>query len=215
MSKKKPLKVLLITFFCAIALIGLTTLTVIFIKSDNSKTQTDLAINTDKFFVAQVAIYNNNFSQNFNGTYKFKRVNFVKISSFNEDAQANIYAKYKVSDTMSLLSAMTKEKKQELETNNETLIIDNGIFQINHNFSPYQYGTIYGNDDYSILTDKNQGKIATVSLTNLSAEDLKNINSDEYVVYHGSELYFSQTKTIVYDGNTYSLDVVYVYDLVK
>lgn len=215
MAKKKPFKVLIITFFCVITLIGITTLAILFIRFDNSNSQPEQNLDTDRFFVAQVAIFNNKYSQNFNGTYKFQRVNFAALSNLSDDVKTKIYENYKVSDTMGLLSAMTEEKKKASKNLNETLIIENGIFQINHNFHPYKYGTVYGNDDYSVLTDSKKNKIATISLTNLSAKELKSINSSDDVVYHGSELYITQTKEFIFDDTTCYLDIVYVYDLVK
>lgn len=214
MAKKKPLKILVITFFCALFLAGVIFLSLNFINFDTEETQSSPAPNTDRYFVAMSAVFNNEYSSNFNGTYKFKRVNFVYFSNLSADIQDKIYAEYKVSDTMGLLNALTSEKSRYVNSNKETLIINNDIFQINHNKKPYLYGTIYGNDDYSIFYNNKGKQIASVSLSNISVNDLKKTDSEEKIIYHGSEIYITQTKEFMIDDKPYSLDLVYVYDLI-
>ncbi len=215
MEKKKTFKVLIITFLCVIFAAGIILAGWIFFKPGTESSPAENEFLADRYFIAQTAIFHNEYSQNYNGTYKFERVNFAYLSKLSSETQAKIYKKYKVSDTMGLLNALTKEKSASVKSTNEILIIEDGTFQFNHNLKPYLYGEIFGNDDYSVLYNSKGSKLYTASLSNLSEDELKDLSSDEQIKYHGAELYLTKTLEIELDDKVYNLSVVYVYKIQK
>jgi len=215
MKKNKVVKVLFIALFSiAIICTGVLSYLFIFKSSEEENPQKDDFF-VDRYYVAQTAIFNDEYSHNFNGIYKFSRINFLHLSKLSSETQSKIFDKYKVNDTMSLIKHFTKLKNADVKNFNETLLIDDGYFQINHNGSPNFIGTIKGTDDYSVVFDANNKTKYTVSLTNLVKEDLENISIDETVKYFGDELYLSTTLEIVIDDISYNLDAVYVYKITK
>ena len=215
MKKNKIFKGLFITFFSiTIICCGILSYLFVFKPTNNEKqpTETDFI---DRFFIAQTAIFNEDFSHNYNGVYKFSRLNFLYVSKLSEKTQQAIYEKFKVDDTMSLIKYFNTQKVEYVKLTNETLIIENNRFQFNHNTKPYQIGQIYGNDDYSVLYNDSYQPLYTVSLTNLSQDKLKETSIEDSLIYFGDELYLTTFIDIEIDEMTYNLEAVYVYKLQK
>lgn len=213
MEKKKKVKVLLITLFSIVLIAAFTVGGYLLFKPSNTSLLTQTQNEADKYFVAQTAIFNEDYSKNYNGVYQFSRINFVNLTNLSDNAIQLIYSNYEVYSTMGLISALIDEKKTEIKSTNEILIIEDGRFQFNHNSSPYLIGSIYGNDDLSVFYSESNKKLYSVSLTTLSEEDLKNINYSEPIEYFGDEIYITKNIKLVINKKTYSFDAIYVYKI--
>lgn len=216
MEKKKKIKTLLITLFLIVIIAAIIVAGyILFRPSTNNISTQNITNEADKYFVAQTAIFNEDYSKNYNGVYKFSRVNFVDLSKLSEDAINLIYQNYKVNSTMGLISSLISEKKSNIKTTNEVLIIEDGRFQFNHNSSPYLIGSIYGNDDLSVFYNESNKKLFSASLTTLSEAELKNINSSETIEYFGDEIYITINIELMINKQPYNFDAVYVYKIQK
>ncbi len=216
MKKKKKLKVLLITLLCLVLAAGAIVSYFVFF-APNKRLQNPLAkpVETNRYQIAQVAVFNEKYSNNYNGNYKFSRINYIDFSSFSSEEIKIILNFYDVDDTMSLIYNLAKQKRNETQANTELLIIQDSRFQFNHGDQPATLGSIYGNDDFSVLYDTAGNKLCSVSLTRLSPNELKNLSKLETNTYHGDEMFLSKPITIWTNETSYTFDVIYVYKIQK
>ena len=216
-NKKKKIKRIFITLFSLLIIFGIAFLGYSLITSSNNQNnqQSEEPQGPSRFFLAQTAIFNNEYSQNYTGVYKFSRINYIYLSKFSEEGLNKIYNYYNVDDTMSLISKLTNMKNTEISSTNESLVIDDGRFQFNHNQKPQTIGTIFGNDDLSYMFDDSNRIMYNASLTNLSQQELESLTEKDQINYHGTELYLTKTIDIEIDKATYSFDLIYVYNLIN
>ncbi len=213
---KKKVKIWLITFFCIIILGAAVACYFIFIRPATGGSNPFVPTTSSKFSVAQNSIFHKDYSKNYNGKYTFSRINYINLKNLSNNDLNYVYNFYGVADTMGLLGVISEQKKTQNESLKEVLIISDYQFHINHNNKPYFSGTIYGNDDYSVVYDVYDTKICYISLTNLSEETLKNTNSTEVLTYHGGELFITRTfKIKVSEEKEICFDVAYVYTIEK
>lgn len=215
MEKKKKVKVLLITLFSIVLIAAIAIGGYLLFKPSNNTTLSNEPAEADKYFVAQTAIFNEEYSHNYNGIYTFARVNYVNLSKLSEDAVSLVYSYYKVNSTMGLINALITEKKNDIKTTNEVLIIEDSRFQFNHNSTPHLVGSIYGNEDLSIFYSESNKKLFSASLTNLSEEQLKTLSSSEKVESYGDEVYITKNIELTINKKPYSFDAIYVYKIQK
>ena len=124
MEKKQKIKCLFITLF-SIILIAVAIVGGYFLfRPSEETTETHTPTLPSRYFLAQTAIFNDEYSQNFNGIYKFDRVNMIYLNHLSAAGRQKIYDFYKVTDTLSLITKFTNSKRFETKTNNETLIIE-------------------------------------------------------------------------------------------
>lgn len=215
MKSKKKVKILIITFSSIFLVALICAAYFLFAKPSNSPLLPNGSSNSNRFIAAQTAIFNERFSINYNGTYKFSRINYVYLSNLDDETIAKVYEYYKVDDTMGLIGKLTSVNKNKTTANKEVLIIEDCRFQFNHNTKPYSLGSVYGNDDLSVFYNSSNERICSISLTRHSEEELKNISTSENVSYFGSELFLTSTISLEINEDIISFDVVYVYNLTK
>lgn len=216
MEKKKKFKLIIITLFCVVLICGIAVGIYLFPKPSKTDNSSNPPSSLDRYTIAQMAIFNEDFSQNYNGQYKFSRINYIYLSKFSEETISEFYKHFNTSDTMGLIKKLTNQKKSESVKYDEILIIENNNFQLNRNSYPYITGNIFGNDDLSVFYNQSNEKLCSVSLLNISENELKNSSeSSQNPIYAGDEIYITKTTGIRLDNTTYYCDAVYVYKLIK
>lgn len=215
MKNKKKTTILLITFFSVILVTGIILAYFLLFKPSKNSNQLFKSSETNRFILAQTAIFNEKYSINYNGIYKFSRINFISFSNLTKEDIKKIYQFYNVEDTMSLIGKFTNTKNKQATENNELLIIQDSSFQFNHNSKPYLSGSIYGNDDLSVLCDIKNNTIYSASLTNLSKSELENLTIKNQINYHGDELFLTDSVKLTIEENNYLFDIIYVYKIQK
>ncbi len=220
MISKKKKKAILISSLSLI-LVAVIAISAVFIVRKNKNNKNNNLVSNNMSQVdsnsSNLAIFNNDVSTNYNGTYKFNTIKEIEFSDkLTKQEIKALYNNKNVTNKNELFDLLKKEK-DDATKDGELLVLSNGCINKTYGTDknripvPQSAGTYVGDDNLSRIIITSTNEVLYMSLNYSSKNAAINLNFASST--NGTKLYIFKQICSKYDPELVLINVTYEYDL--